>query len=72
MVPPAGLRLKLGVGYNRTRFTKIFEHEASIGITPMGSVTIGNQFPATASTVQIIWVSFTYRFAHSMFENTTD
>jgi hypothetical protein len=56
IVPPKGLRLVLGVTLDTVIETEIAVAEASIGMIPEASLTIGDHVPATAVTKQVIWV----------------
>lgn len=50
IVPPKGLRLVLGLTLDTVKETEIGVAEASIGMRPEASVTIGDHEPATAVT----------------------
>jgi len=56
IVPPKGLRLVLGLTLDTVKETEIGVAEASIGMRPEASVTIGDHDPATAVTWQVICV----------------
>ena len=50
IVPPKGFRLALGLTLDTVKDTEIGVADASIGMRPEASVTIGDHEPATAVT----------------------